>query len=197
MSNGLHIFWILSRGAGIAAIVLAGLSVSAGLLAGRNMPFARLRKTLELRPVHEALSMATIILIAAHGLLLIGDPWLDPGVVGISVPFVMDYQPFWTGVGIIAGYGMILLGLSYYVRKWIGPNRWRVAHRFIALVLAAGPGPHLRRRHRHRRSVALAARGPVLPARPGPSGLPDGRHPQARRGWRGPSSGTALAAAQD
>ena len=138
MSSGLQIFWILSRGAGIAAIVMAGLSVSVGLLSGRDMPFARLRKTLELRPVHEALSIATIILVAAHGLLLIGDPWLDPGVVGISIPFVMDYQPLWTGIGIIAGYGLILLGLSYYVRKWIGPARWRVAHRFIALFWLLG-----------------------------------------------------------
>ncbi len=138
MSSGLQIFWILSRGAGIAAIVLAGLSVSVGLLSGRDMPFARLRRSLELKPVHEALSIATIMLVAAHGLLLIGDPWLDPGVVGISVPFVMDYQPLWTGIGIIAGYGLILLGLSYYVRKWIGPARWRVAHRFIALFWLLG-----------------------------------------------------------
>lgn len=138
MSNGIHIFWILSRGAGVAAIVLAGLSVTAGLLSGRDMPFARLKKSLELRPVHEALSMATIALVAAHGLLLLGDPWLHPGLAGISIPFVMSYQPFWTGLGIIAGYGLAILGLSYYARKWIGPSRWRVAHRFIAVFWLLG-----------------------------------------------------------
>lgn len=138
MSNGIHIFWILSRGAGIAAIVFAGLSVTAGLLSGREMPFARLRKTIQLRPVHEALSMATILLVLAHGLILLGDPWLKPGVTGISIPFVMDYQPFFTGLGIIAGYGLAILGLSYYLRKWIGPSRWRVAHRFIAIFWLMG-----------------------------------------------------------
>lgn len=138
MSSGIHIFWILSRGAGVAAIVLAGLSVTAGLLSGRDMPFARLKKTLELRAVHEALSMATIALVAAHGLLLLGDPWLQPGLTGISIPFVMSYQPFWTGLGIIAGYGLAILGLSYYARKWIGPSRWRVAHRFIAAFWLLG-----------------------------------------------------------
>ena len=30
----IHIFWILSRGTGIAAILVAGLAVTAGLLAG-------------------------------------------------------------------------------------------------------------------------------------------------------------------
>lgn len=138
MSNGIHIFWILSRGAGIAAMVLAGLSVAVGLMSGRDMPFARLKKSLELRPVHEALSMTTIALVAAHGLLLLGDPWLQPGLTGISIPFAMSYQPFWTGLGIIAGYGLVTLGLSYYARKWVGPSRWRVAHRFIAVFWLLG-----------------------------------------------------------
>ena len=138
MSSGIHIFWVLSRGAGVAAIVFAGLSVTAGLLSGREMPFARLRKTIELRPVHEALSMATILLVLAHGLILLGDPWLKPGLTGISIPFVMSYQPFWTGLGIIAGYGLAILGLSYYLRSWIGPARWRVAHRFIAIFWLMG-----------------------------------------------------------
>ena len=74
MGNGIHIFWVLSRGAGIAAILFAGLSVTVGLLSSRGMPFPNLRKNFELRPLHEALSMATILLVAAHGLLLLGDP---------------------------------------------------------------------------------------------------------------------------
>lgn len=138
MGSGIHIFWILSRGAGIAAILFAGISVTVGLLSGRGMPFPNLRKHFELKPLHEALSMATIVLVAAHGLLLLGDPWLKPGLTGISVPFVMSYRSFWTGIGIIAGYGLVLLGLSYYLRRWIGPARWRTAHRFIAIFWLLG-----------------------------------------------------------
>lgn len=138
MSNGIHIFWILSRGTGIAAILLAGLSVTAGLLSGRQMPFKGLRKSIEMKTVHEALSIATIALVGVHGLLFLGDPWLAPGISGISVPFAMSYRPFWTGLGIIAGYGLAFLGLSYYLRKWIGPARWRTAHRFIAVFWLLG-----------------------------------------------------------
>ena len=50
----------------------------------------------------------------------------------------MSYRPFWTGVGIIAGYGLIILGSTFYLRKWIGPSRWRVAHRFIAVFWILG-----------------------------------------------------------
>jgi sulfoxide reductase heme-binding subunit YedZ len=130
--NGIHIWWVLSRGSGIAAIILASLSVMTGLLAGRGRPF-KLGRFTDIKPLHEALSLATIVLILCHGLLLLADPWLQPGLAGIAVPFQLSYRTFWTGVGIIAGWGIVLLGLSYYLRRWIGPNRWRVAHRFIAL----------------------------------------------------------------
>jgi len=137
MESGIHIFWILSRATGIAAILLAGLSVTVGLLAGRGLPF-RLPSRFDPKSVHEALSMATIALIASHGLLLLGDNWLDPGITGIAVPFAMGYRPFWTGLGIIAGYGIALLGLSYYLRSRIGPSRWRNAHRFVAVFWILG-----------------------------------------------------------
>jgi len=135
--NGIHIWWILSRGTGIAAILFAALSVTSGLLAGRGR-LTRLGRFADAKPLHEALSIATIVMIAAHGLLLLGDPWLNPGLTGLAIPFQMSYRPFWTGIGVIAGYGMILLGLSFYARKWIGPARWRVAHRFVALFWILG-----------------------------------------------------------
>jgi len=130
--NGVHTWWILSRGTGVAAMLLAGLSVTSGLLAGRGRLF-RLGRFGEIKPLHEALSVATIVLVLAHGLLLLGDSWLNPGLAGIAIPFASAYRPFWTGIGVLAGWGLILLGLSYYGRKWIGPTRWRTAHRFTAL----------------------------------------------------------------
>ena len=37
----------------------------------------------------------------------------------------MAYRPLFTGLGIIAGYLAALLGLSFYVRRRIGPALWR------------------------------------------------------------------------
>lgn len=54
----------------------------------------KLGKFGEIKPLHEALSLATIVLVVAHGLLLIGDSWLNPGLSGIAIPFTMDYRPF-------------------------------------------------------------------------------------------------------
>lgn len=135
---GIHVFWDLSRAAGITAILLSGLSVTFGLMSGRWGRFGNLGRRLESKTVHEALSLAAIALIGVHGSLLLADPWLRPGLAGIAVPFSMSYRPFWTGIGIIAGYGLALLGLSYYFRRRIGPARWRAAHRFVAIFWLLG-----------------------------------------------------------
>ncbi len=77
-----------------------------------------------------------LIAIAVHGITLLGDPWLKPGLAGITVPFSMAYQPLFTGLGIIGGYLAALLGLSFYARRRIGARLWRKAHRLTVVVYA-------------------------------------------------------------
>jgi sulfoxide reductase heme-binding subunit YedZ len=43
-----------------------------------------------------------------------------------------------TSVGIVAGWALVALGLSYYARGRIGPKRWRKLHRFTALAWLLG-----------------------------------------------------------
>ena len=41
-------------------------------------------------------------------------------------------------IGIVAGWMLVLLGLSYYARARIGVKRWRALHRFTALAWVLG-----------------------------------------------------------
>jgi len=127
---GEHLFWITSRAAGGAALILASAAVGVGLMVSAKRQGSNKR---DLRAIHEALSLTTLAMVALHGLALLGDSYLDPGVTGIAVPFVGFYRPLWTGLGIIAGYGLAALGLTYYLRDRIGAARWRKLHRFTAL----------------------------------------------------------------
>lgn len=124
-----HLFWITSRAAGTTALLLASASVTLGLMmsSGRRTESRR-----DLRTVHEWLSLATLALVGLHGVSLLGDAYLHPGLSGIAVPFASAYRPFWTGIGIIAGYGLAALGLSYYLRNRIGAARWKRLHRLTA-----------------------------------------------------------------
>lgn len=130
-----HIFWITSRAAGAAALLLASASVAVGLMIGARRAGGASKR--DLRSVHEALSLTSLAMVAVHGLALLGDPYLNPGLAGITVPFVSFYRPLWTAVGIVAGYGLAALGLSYYLRDRIGAARWRRLHRFTAIFWLA------------------------------------------------------------
>ncbi len=130
-----HFFWIISRAAGSGALVLSSLAVCLGLLMGGR--FVK-RRGLDLRVTHEALSLATLASIAVHALALLGDSYMRPTIFDISVPFVSGYMTLFTSVGIVAGWALVALGLSYYVRGRIGPKRWRKLHRFTALAWLLG-----------------------------------------------------------
>jgi sulfoxide reductase heme-binding subunit YedZ len=127
---GEHLFWITSRAAGGAALILASATVAVGLMMSTKRPNGNKR---DLRAIHEALSLTTLAMVAVHGLSLLGDSYLNPGLAGITIPFVGFYRPLWTGLGIVAGYGLAVLGLTYYMRDRIGAARWRKLHRITAL----------------------------------------------------------------
>lgn len=129
-----HLFWITSRAAGGAALLLASASVAVGLMMSSKRPSANKR---DLRAIHEAMSLTTLAMVALHGLSLLGDSYLNPGVAGIAIPFVGFYRPLWTGLGIVAGYGLVALGLTYYLRDRIGAARWRRLHRLTAVFWLA------------------------------------------------------------
>lgn len=130
-----HLFWITSRAAGSLALILASLSVGFGLLMATKLIK---RKGADLRVVHEALSLGTIAALVVHAGALLFDGFINMGVLDVTVPFVASYHRFWTSTGILAGWAIVLLGLSFYVRDRIGRNRWRALHRFTALAWLLG-----------------------------------------------------------
>jgi methionine sulfoxide reductase heme-binding subunit len=134
-ATGPYLYWITSRAAGIAALVLASLSICLGLLMGGGIVK---RHRLELRVAHEALSLATLLALLVHGLSLLGDGYLHPSLGDIAIPFLGSYETVWTSMGIVAFWMLAILGLAYYARGRIGVQRWRTLHRFTALAWILG-----------------------------------------------------------
>jgi sulfoxide reductase heme-binding subunit YedZ len=129
--------WLASRSAGIVAFALVSASVVLGLTMSTKATSVATRA--RLRGVHEQLAVAGLIAIAAHGLLLLGDGWLHAGPINLVVPFTLGYRTLFTGLGVLAGWGAALFGLSYYARRRIGAGRWRRLHRasFVVWLLGA------------------------------------------------------------
>jgi sulfoxide reductase heme-binding subunit YedZ len=132
-----HGWWIASRASGLVALVLVTISVGIGLaMAGKVMRRPGLSR--KLMAIHEQTALAGLVAIAVHGITLLGDPWLHPGIAGVTVPFALGFKPLFTGLGILGGYLAALLGLSFYARRRIGARLWRKAHRATVLVWVLG-----------------------------------------------------------
>ncbi|HZB78044.1 MAG TPA: 2Fe-2S iron-sulfur cluster-binding protein [Solirubrobacteraceae bacterium] len=126
-----HAWWLASRSAGVVALLCITISVGVGLaMAGRVAP-AQARLLLD---VHQWTALAGLVAIAVHGITLLGDAFLDPGLAGIVVPFLIDHAPLWTGLGVTAGWLGAILGLSYWARDRVGPRLWRRLHKATVLV---------------------------------------------------------------
>lgn len=132
-----YAWWITSRAAGISALLAVTASVLIGLtMATKILRRPKLNRTLA--SFHEHAALAGLIAIAVHGLTLLGDPWLRPGLTGLVVPFTMDYRPLYSGLGVIAALLALILGLSFYARRRIGARLWRRLHRWTIAVYVLG-----------------------------------------------------------
>jgi sulfoxide reductase heme-binding subunit YedZ len=134
-STAPHLFWIVSRAAGVAALVLSSAAVGVGVTMGGRLLRGR---GPDLRVAHEALSLATMLALAVHGLSLLGDGFIGFGLADVTVPFATSYKTLWVSMGVVGGWLLVLLGLSYYFRTRIGVERWKKLHRWTLLAWALG-----------------------------------------------------------
>lgn len=139
-TTGIRVYTI-SQAFGFAALawswgtILLGLSVSTRLWAGR--PGARML----VERLHRSTSLTVIALMLAHAITLLWDNMSSATPLQLFVPFASSYaaQRLPLALGILALYGALLLGPTFYLRDRLGPRTWRVVHRvFIPLVYGLG-----------------------------------------------------------
>lgn len=130
-------WWLASRASGTVALVLITASVLIGLLMASGL-LRRPGLKRRLAAVHEHAALVALVMIAVHGITLLGDRTLNPGPVGILVPLATPYRPVYTALGILGGYLAATLGLSFYIRRWIGGRRWRTMHRVTVVAYLLG-----------------------------------------------------------
>lgn len=126
-------WWIASRSAGVIALCAVSLSVIIGLMMANGLPRKKGYKA-KLVKIHEASALIGLVAIAVHAITLLGDQWLKPTIAQLVIPFQMSYEPLMTGLGVIAAWLAVAVGLSFYARRYIGAKRWRSLHKLSALV---------------------------------------------------------------
>jgi sulfoxide reductase heme-binding subunit YedZ len=120
-------FWLLARATGITAYVLLTLSVLAGLMV-KARPFGMAIKPASAVDLHRTLALLSLAALALHGLTLVLDHTVKIGLLALLVPGTAPYRPLWTGLGVLAGELMLLVYVSFGLRRRIGVRNWRRLH---------------------------------------------------------------------
>ena len=72
--------------------------------------------------------MVALGTMGAHALVLLGDQTVRLSVVQLLVPFTTEYRPFTVGLGVLGAYIALVVHLSFWLRKTLGPRAWRKLH---------------------------------------------------------------------
>jgi DMSO/TMAO reductase YedYZ heme-binding membrane subunit len=128
--------WMFSRATGLLAYVTLSMDVILGLLVSTRSA-NRLVPRGQLVDMHGLLSPLTLALVLAHGGVLLVDSYVRFDIIDLFVPFASSRWPLAVGIGALAGYLVLVVHLSFGLRKRIGTVMWRRLHylSFVAFVL--------------------------------------------------------------
>jgi len=132
-------FWFIARASGLTAYALLTTSVLAGLVV-KSRPTRRLKQAAT-TDVHRFLAVLALGMVALHGVALVLDSTVHIPVLGLVVPGLVGYRPVATAVGVVAAELMLLVYVSFALRKRIGVKNWRRLH-WVTYVVFAGATIH-------------------------------------------------------
>lgn len=121
-------FWYLARASGFVAYLLLWLSVVFGLTVSSKL--VRLWKGGPAAvDLHQFVTWLAIVVAVFHGLILLGDRFINATLGQVLVPFTyVNYRPFWVGLGQIGFYVAVLVAASFYARPRMSYRTWRTVH---------------------------------------------------------------------
>src|SRR5512136_138271 len=135
-------YWYLSRASAMVAYALLWASMASGLIITN-----KLARVWPGGPtafdLHQFTSLMGLAFALFHALILMGDKYINYNLAQVLVPFnSVGYKPVWVGLGQIGFYLLVIVGLSFYVRKRIGHRAWRLIHllSFLMFALALAHG---------------------------------------------------------
>ena len=126
-------FWLLARASGLTAYALLTASVLAGLVL-KARPFGRALKPASVTDLHRFLAMLGLGMLGMHGATLVLDQTVHMPLAGLVVPGASPYRAAAVGVGVVGAELMLLIYVSFALRKRIGVRNWRRLHWATYLV---------------------------------------------------------------
>ena len=142
LAAGMPVAWLIARAAGLVALALLTVSVTLGLMVSTKLLKPRWQKSLF--GWHQTLIWTALAMLVLHGTAILLDPVMRFGLTAVVLPGAAPWRPVTVAAGIVAGYLMLALAISFRARRRIGQRRWRLLHygSFPAFALALGHALH-------------------------------------------------------
>jgi DMSO/TMAO reductase YedYZ heme-binding membrane subunit len=126
--------WIAARALGVMAYLLLALEVATGLVLSHPRNTAAWRKTKQVFPWHELLTVFTFGFLAIHGVLLAVDRFANVGWLGALVPGLSAYRTPAIALGTVAAYTMLFTAITAKWTRLLPSGWWLKVHRVAALT---------------------------------------------------------------
>jgi methionine sulfoxide reductase heme-binding subunit len=126
--------WVAARALGVTAYLLLALDVALGLVLSHPRNTTEWRKTKQVFPWHEMLTVFIGAFLALHIALLAIYPFAGVGVLGAFVPGLSHYRTPAVAIGTVALYALIFTAVTAKWTRLLPAGWWLKVHRFSAVI---------------------------------------------------------------
>ena len=142
-------YWYATRGLGVTTLIVLTVTVVLGIVTATRWSGAHTPRFVA-GGVHRNLSLLAMLLLVAHVVTTVLDPYAHISVRDVLVPLGAAYRPVWLGLGVAAAEILLAIAATSLLRGRIGHRPWRLIHWAayaswpLALVHGVGTGSDAR-----------------------------------------------------
>lgn len=123
----MNLTWFIIRGSGLVAFSLLSVSIVWGLLVSTKL-FGRAVKAKGLQWLHESLGLSAVLATVVHMVALWTDSFIEFTWFDLLVPGISTWEPLAVTFGVVSFWTLLVVSVSFYMKKWIGQSAWRSIH---------------------------------------------------------------------
>jgi DMSO/TMAO reductase YedYZ heme-binding membrane subunit len=130
-----HLWWYVTRAAGLVAWGLVVASCAWGLLHALRT-FGRRPSPAWMLSTHRYLSTLAIVFVGVHVVALLADSFVQFSPADVLVPMVSTWHPVAVAWGIVGMYVLVAVEVTSLVRARLSPKAWHSVHVLSYVLLA-------------------------------------------------------------
>jgi sulfoxide reductase heme-binding subunit YedZ len=120
-------YWYATRGLGAATLLVLTATVVLGIITATRW-VGETTPGFVAADLHRNLSLIAIVLLLAHAVTTVLDPFAHIGLRDVVIPIGAAYRPVWLGLGVAAMWVLLAVAATSLLRERIGPRAWRLIH---------------------------------------------------------------------